>query len=477
MHTYLNLSKFAFLLGSVMGLFALGDTHYAAVGNTNATAPFLEWATAATNIQDAVDVASPGDTVLLGNGFFATGGRIAGDGLFNRVAITNVITLRSLNGAAQTIITAYKLYNDGRLISQSEGRVIWLSGGGRVEGVTIMGGVVHFGGGCGGGVFGGGQSNVVDNCIIKGNRAKAQGAGIYGCTVQNSIISGNWTSFMDVIVRPTYGGGASSCMLRNCAIYSNIATGDEAFTRPSSCGGGGAYNSVLDNCTVYDNIADHSSGGGVHSCSLTNCIVTDNRRRVEGYWIIENYAASTLRFSCASPVAPGEGNIDVNPMFLSETNFHLKTASPCINIGTNQDWMIGALDIDGHPRIFNGQVDMGAYEYHATQSTYNPVPYYWLDMFYPDLTTSNMYEIAASSMGANNLAVWESYAAGLTPTNPLSQFIADISVSNDLNMVTWSPDLRPDRVYTVLGKTNLTDATWGPTNAASRFFKVSVELP
>ena len=33
-------------------------------------------------------------------------------------------------------------------------------------------------------------------------------------------------------------------------------------------------------------------------------------------------------------------------------------------------------------------------------------------------------------------------------------------------------------VYTVLGKTNLTDAAWVcPTNAAHRFFKVKVEMP
>ena len=47
--------------------------------------------------------------------------------------------------------------------------------------------------------------------------------------------------------------------------------------------------------------------------------------------------------------------------------------------------------------------------------------------------------------------------------------------------VTWSPDLNTNgevRVYTVFGKTNLTDAAWVcPTNAAHRFFKVKVEMP
>ena len=48
--------------------------------------------------------------------------------------------------------------------------------------------------------------------------------------------------------------------------------------------------------------------------------------------------------------------------------------------------------------------------------------------------------------------------------------------------VTWSPNLNTngiERTYTIWGKTNLTDgADWEcPTNAAHRFFKVTVEMP
>ena len=46
---------------------------------------------------------------------------------------------------------------------------------------------------------------------------------------------------------------------------------------------------------------------------------------------------------------------------------------------------------------------------------------------------------------------------------------------------TWMLNLNTNgevRVYTVMGKTNLTDAAWAcPTNAAHRFFKVNVEMP
>ena len=58
---------------------------------------------------------------------------------------------------------------------------------------------------------------------------------------------------------------------------------------------------------------------------------------------------------------------------------------------------------------------------------------------------------------------------------------AVISLSNDVPYVSWTPNLNTNgevRVYTVMGKTNLTDAAWMcPTNAAHRFFKVKVEMP
>ncbi len=58
---------------------------------------------------------------------------------------------------------------------------------------------------------------------------------------------------------------------------------------------------------------------------------------------------------------------------------------------------------------------------------------------------------------------------------------AMIAISNGMPCVAWNPNLNTNgevRVYTVMGKTNLTDAALVcPTNAAHRFFKVKVEMP
>ncbi len=66
------------------------------------------------------------------------------------------------------------------------------------------------------------------------------------------------------------------------------------------------------------------------------------------------------------------GNITNNPLFIADGigygtnlvpgNYRLQAGSPCVNAGTNLDWMTGACDLDGLPRILKGTVDMGAYE-------------------------------------------------------------------------------------------------------------------
>ncbi len=66
------------------------------------TPPFTSWAIAATDIQSAIDVASNGDTVLVTNGTYSTGGvSVFGT---NRIAINKPITVRSVNGPTFTVI-------------------------------------------------------------------------------------------------------------------------------------------------------------------------------------------------------------------------------------------------------------------------------------------------------------------------------------------------------------------------------------
>ena len=65
----------------------------------------LSWAAPKSTIQAAVDLTSDGDSVLVFNGVYNTGGQKAqGADLTNRVCMTNTILLTSVNGPDVTFI-------------------------------------------------------------------------------------------------------------------------------------------------------------------------------------------------------------------------------------------------------------------------------------------------------------------------------------------------------------------------------------
>ena len=119
----------------------------------------------------------------------------------------------------------------------------------------------------------------------------------------------------------------------------------------------------------------------------------------------------------------------------------------------------------------------------ATRTTDVPVPYVWLTQHDPDVVDEYAaYEAAAKGNAANpRYTMEEAYVTGIDPINPLAEFTAAIAISNGMPWITWSPNLNTNGVvrnYTILGKTELTDAAdWAPTNSAHRFFKVKVEMP
>ena len=65
-------------------------------------------------------------------------------------------------------------------------------------------------------------------------------------------------------------------------------------------------------------------------------------------------------------------------------------------------------------------------------------------------------------------------------TNAISVITVGSEIEDGVPQVAWSPNLNTngiERIYTIWGKGSLTDAAWhSPTNAADRFFKVSVEM-
>ena len=150
--------------------------------------------------------------------------------------------------------------------------------------------------------------------------------------------------------------------MRNCAVSGN-----------SAAYGGGirCFNSAtVQNCTVSRNSAT-TQGGGVNCASggtLVNTVVFANT----GCNSSNVYASGTgMSFTncCSAPAVSGTGNIAADPKFVNAAagDYRLQAESPCIDAGLTLEWMSGATDLDGIPRILGGTADMGAYEadYHV----------------------------------------------------------------------------------------------------------------
>jgi len=248
----------------------------------------------------------------------------------------------------------------------------------------------------GGGMRNAGEcSPLITNCIFTGNHAFSRGGGLSNqgeCnpTLTNCKIISN-TAGGVVMGR---GGGIfnrdiCSPMLINCIINGNTAKGGH---------GGGICNwnyrpnnsLTLINCTFVNNSAPSGSALACHSedgkfrtnVQAVNCIIWDSGNKI---W---NDDGSPIRITYSDVQGgwPGQGNINTNPLFVGagradnifgteDDDLRLLPDSPCIDAGDNSEVPQSVdMDFDGNPRIVNGIVDMGAYEW-----TPAPDVFYYVD--------------------------------------------------------------------------------------------------
>jgi hypothetical protein len=416
---------------------------YVSQTSTNPTPPYATWETAAHTIQEAVDAASDGDTVLVAAGVYA---------LSAQVTIYKAIVLRSESGAGQTtlsgqsstrclwtsnpgaVVDGFTVKNgrepDGAVLADGlvmiggvlrnsivkkepspshESRLVYCAGGGLItdchigpnSGFAVKGAGVYltdselrnstvsdmsdaymYGGAVdGAGVYA--VSSTLTGCTITANWARRAGGGAYldRCVVDRCIITNNQAG-VDLITAGLGGGiFAFNSVIRNSLISANVADAGYDPVTDTDGGlpgfGGGVYfrGGNLLNCTITGNriVASRGTeppkGGGVYveSGNIRNSIVYFNAAPSEPNW--HNVGAGFFDHTCTIPDPGGIGNISGDPRFVDPTNsnYRLAPTSPCIDAGLNEEWMSGAQDADANPRIFNGIVDLGGWEYTPMQ--------------------------------------------------------------------------------------------------------------
>lgn len=436
-------------------------THYVAIASTNPVSPFITWDTAATNIQDAIDVSTNGETVLVSNGVYATGGRaVNGWLLTNRVVITNNINVRSTGGPTVTSIVgaAVPLTTNG----DAAVRCVYVGVGAylaSLSGFTLTNGHTRLIGDSiqedsGGGILCGTSGELVSNCVISGNSAAWHGGGSQKGWLNNCTISGNWANYAgggasdgtltNCMVSGNsaghYGGGCDGCTLNNCTIVGNkttlsgsqgggaiggtlnncVVTGNSAnytgggvndghhfncliISNYAGYTGGGSYGAIMNNCTLSQNSAK-LYGGGSYFCNLYNCIVYFNSAPTNA-----NYAGLLdATYCCMAPFLAGTGNIASDPQFVNvaATNYQLLASSPCIDRGSNAYATNSTGDVVRNPRIMYGVADIGAYEFQSAAGYWQ-----WAGAITNGLTNFNQ---SATGGGYPNLL---KYATGSSATN------------------------------------------------------------
>ncbi|MCX6233824.1 MAG: T9SS type A sorting domain-containing protein [Bacteroidetes bacterium] len=197
----------------------------------------------------------------------------------------------------------------------------------------------------------------ISNCIFRFNtNSGGQGGAIYAddnsLTLSNSVIHDNKASALQY--SSAYGGGinVTGAQISNILFYNNRSIGYYGY-------GGGAYAeySTITNCTFVDNYASYNDSGlWGYSNIIINSIFSNNS--VGG----EN---SNISYSCTSNT--GIGNINVWPQFIDYENddFRLSPSSLCIDAGDpdTANFSVPETDLDMLPRIMNGRIDIGVYEY------------------------------------------------------------------------------------------------------------------
>jgi hypothetical protein len=292
-----------------------------------ARANVLDVPSSFSSIQAAIDAAAEGDTVLVEAGVY-----------HERLLLNHFsIIVESVQGPDETVIDAD---HQGPVVvfdgNSSTLRGFKLTNGSGVASPYIKGGgiVLYW------------ANPVIENCIIENNQGDQGGgiAAIGGGTIRNCKIVGNEAEYE--------GGGVFGLSFGDPLVFTNTLIAGNRCVKGAGIHGA----AILINCSIINN----DLGEGLADASgsiLTNTIVYGNEKPE-----ISGSPASVTYCNVQGGYAPGEGNIDEDPLFQDgDGEYHLSENSPCVDRGLLVQEP--TVDLDGEVRPFGAGFDIGADEF------------------------------------------------------------------------------------------------------------------
>jgi hypothetical protein len=243
------------------------------------------------------------------------------------------------------------------------------------------------------------SENGPKNCIINGNfvfnHQNNLSQGLSGITIQSSDTNG-----IDIISSSPF---IENCIIRESKSYGIYVDGSTAsitntlIISNQKAGIYGKHSGLsLIHCTIADN-GEYGIEAQSSDITITNSIIWQHATSS----IHSNDSIINITYSSIQNGFPGEGNINLNPLFLNTSmgDYHLSDDSPCIDVGHEFPQMPYS-DLEGflRPKPVGSKPDMGAFENPTgKEALYSVVPPKGQQGFCPEVDGSMTFMWDASS--------------------------------------------------------------------------------